>query len=385
MTPPTAATTLEGEDLLATVVEAIKASAVDARVDQETFNRLVAAHRLPARSYRAVQLAVAEAGLDVVDRLDDDYNSADEDKADETEGWDGDGFGVFLARTRHRVLTASEEVELAQRVEAGELARQALTRPAASLSEAGRRDLRRRLADGDEARNEFARHNLRLVIKLSAGFQGRGLPLDDLVQEGWFGLAHAIDKFDYRRGFKFSTYATWWIRQALQRAVDNLGSTIRIPVHAADELRRVKRFRWALKTELHRKPTTAELAAAAGLDEATVKNLLRYQSAPRSLDGLLSPDGFRLMDVLPDRSLPDPADEAERLDEAVWVRRLVSDLDPREGDILFLRYGLDAGGQPRTLEEVGALLGLTRERVRQIESKAIAHMKELAATPKRIP
>lgn len=120
VTSPTAAPTLEADDLVATVVEAIEATAVDARVDQETFNRLVADHRLPARSYRAVQLAVAEAGLDVVDSLDDD--SADEDEADETEGWDGDGFGAFLARTRHRVLTAGEEVELAQRVEAGELA-----------------------------------------------------------------------------------------------------------------------------------------------------------------------------------------------------------------------------------------------------------------------
>lgn len=369
------------EDVAAQVVESACAAAAGGQLSLDTFNRIIAEAALPARFYREVQERVTAAGVELVDEVDQDFND-DQDDGEDLEGWDGDGFGLFLQRTRHRVLRADEEVALAQRIEAGQLARRALAMPAGRLDSAGRRELRRRVDDGDAARDEFARHNLRLVIRIAARYQGRGLPLEDLVQEGWVGLAHAIDKFDYRKGFKFSTYATWWIRQTLDRAVDNLGSAIRLPVHAADDLRRLKRTRTELQAAFGRRPTAEETAVAAGVDTATAVRLLTYEWSPRSLDAQLTADSYRLADVLPDASLPDPAEEAERAAEAAWVRQLLNRLDPREADILRYRFGLDRGshGDPRTLDEVGELYGLTRERIRQIESKAKTHLLCLMTT-----
>ena len=366
------------EDVAAPVVDSACAAATAGQLSLDTFNRMVAEAALPACFYREVQERVIAAGVELVDEVDPNVDD-DQDDSDDIEGWDGDSFGLFIQRTRHRVLRADEEVALAQRVEAGELAREALAISTGRLDAAGRRELRRRVCDGQAARDEFARHNLRLVIRIATRYQGRGLPLEDLVQEGWIGLAHAIDKFDYRKGFKFSTYATWWIRQTLDRAVDNLGSAIRLPVHAADDLRRLKRTRTELQAAFGRRPTVQETAIAAGVDTATAVRLLTYEWSPRSLDAPLTADGYRLADVLPDASLPDPAEEVERAAEAAWIRQLLNRLDPREADILRYRFGLDRGshGDPRTLDEVGEFYGLTRERIRQIERQAKTHLLSL--------
>ena len=366
-----------GDDLATAVVQAACAAAVHGRLDLEVFDQLVGEAALPARLYRDVQARLKDAGVTLVDQPDDDDDEEDEDE--DSAGWDGDGFGLFLQRTRHRVLRPDEEVALAQRIEAGELARRALASPQMTLDAAGQRELRRRVVDGAAARDEFAQHNLRLVIHLAARYQGRGLPLEDLVQEGWLGLARAIEKFDYRKGFKFSTYATWWVRQGLERSVDNLGSAIRLPVHAADTLRRLRRVRAELQSTLGRRPTVQEIAAAADVDEATAARLLTYERSPRSLDAQLRNDGFHLADVLADSSLPDPAEAAEREDEGDWVRRLLQQLNRREAEVLRYRFGLDADGEGdiRTLDEVGRIYGLTRERIRQIEGKAMTHLRAL--------
>jgi RNA polymerase sigma factor (sigma-70 family) len=354
------------------VLERIRVNASDAgEVPRSVVDGIVAEHRLPARLYGRLWELVDLNGLRPIDlEVDEAPND------DDTEGWDGDGFGVFLTRTKHEVLSADQVIELAKRIETGFLARRALEQPEAHwLTTRAKRDLKRKQADGQLAKNEFAMANIRLVVSIASRFQGAGLPLEDLVQEGWFGLARAIEKFDYRAGFKFSTYATWWIRQSLQRSIENSSRTIRLPVHAADSLRRLLRLRRELGQRLGRSPTDEELAEASYLSKDTVQLLLRFGRRPASLDAPLGDGELRLADVIADPMFPDPQDEVERQDDLEFAHRLLEELDRRARQIMMERYGLDRrDGAPRTLDEVGALHGLTRERIRQIESTSLKRL-----------
>ena len=275
---------------------------------------------------------------------------------------------------KYALLAKNDEARLAQVIEAGQEARTefAITE---GINPARKRQLRRLIRDGDLAAETFVQANLRLVVSIAKRYQTAELPLLDLVQEGNLGLIHAVQKFDWRKGFKFSTYATWWIRQAITRGIANTGRTIRLPVSAGDLLIQVTEARGRLEGQLGRRPTVAELAGDLELREGKVTEILRYATQPLSLSEPLGDDGdAELGDTLEDRSAVSPFDAAAAALLSGEVNRMLLALDEREREILQLRFGLDRG-EPRTLGQVGEHFSLTRERIRQIESQAMSKLR----------
>jgi RNA polymerase sigma factor (sigma-70 family) len=292
---------------------------------------------------------------------------------------DDDLVRIYLADIgRYDLLTKDDEARLSQAYEQGVAARAELE-SAARVSAVRRRELRRLVREGEEAERTFVQANLRLVVSIAKKYQASGLPLLDLVQEGNLGLMHAVEKFDWRKGFKFSTYATWWIRQAITRGIANTGRTIRLPVHAGDTLSRLQKARTRLELQHGRPSTIRELAAETELAEEKVIEALRYGADPVSLSEPLRDDGDAdLEDVGADPSAVSPHDAAVDALLPREIERLLAALDEREREIIRLRFGLDRG-EPRTLEEVGAIFDLTRERIRQIESKAMSKLRHPSA------
>jgi RNA polymerase sigma factor (sigma-70 family) len=275
---------------------------------------------------------------------------------------------------QYPLLTKDDEVRLAQAIEAGNEARANLE-VAKELTPARKRELRKQLREGEDAERTFVQSNLRLVVSIAKKYQASGLPLLDLIQEGNLGLMHAVEKFDWRKGFKFSTYATWWIRQAITRGIANTGRTIRLPVHAGDTLARLQKARARLELKLGRPATLAELSAEVEMPEDKVTEALRFAAEPLSLSEPLREDGdAELGDVVEDRSAESPFEVAATALLPEEIARLLSPLDEREREILKLRFGLDRG-EPRTLEEVGEHFNLTRERIRQIEARAMSKLR----------
>jgi RNA polymerase sigma factor (sigma-70 family) len=276
---------------------------------------------------------------------------------------------------QYPLLTKDDEARLAQAIEARGLAETELAGNTERITPARKRELRRIVARGKDAEQTFVQSNLRLVVSIAKKYQASGLPLLDLVQEGNLGLIHAVAKFDWRKGFKFSTYATWWIRQAITRGIANTGRTIRLPVHAGDTLAKVQKAQARLEFELHRPATLAELAKETELPEDKLVEALRFRSEPLSLSEPLREDGdAELADVVGDRSAASPFEMAAISLLPLEIERLLSPLDKREREILRLRFGLDRG-EPRTLEEVGVRFDLTRERIRQIEARAMSKLR----------
>jgi len=291
----------------------------------------------------------------------------------------GDAVGRYLGEVSgHNLLDADEEVRLARAMEAGRRAQQRLD-DGDPVSAAQRADLYQAVHEGDEAKATFIRSNLRLVISIAKRYTGRGLDLPDLIQEGNLGLIRAVEKFDWRKGFKFSTYATWWIRQSITRGLGNQGRTIRLPVHMIDVVRTVQETDLRLQEKYRRRPTVAEIADVSGLDEEQV---ILARSAPGetvSLDRPVSKDGdAQLGDFVEDERIPDPFTVAAETATCEEVARALAMLDEREGRVLMMRYGI-GGEMPRTLSDVGAALGITRERVRQIETRALSKLRDPGA------
>jgi RNA polymerase primary sigma factor len=284
---------------------------------------------------------------------------------------------------KHALLTKDDEARLGQLIEASREARAELEAGKPS-SRAVERRLRAAVRAGDEAAQTFINANLRLVVSIAKRYQAAELPLLDLIQEGNLGLIHAVEKFDWRKGFKFSTYATWWIRQAIGRGIDNTGRTIRLPSHAGDNIRRVHRVRADLESQLGRQPTLEELARAVDETEKSVADLLTAGQDVLSLSQPIGDDGeTELADVVADGGGPTPFDLVADSLLPEEVARLLAPLDDRERQVLTLRYGLDRG-DPRTLDEVGVVLDLTRERIRQIEKEALMKLRrELLGTDAR--
>jgi len=291
---------------------------------------------------------------------------------------DQDLVRVYLSDIgRHALLTKDDEQRLAQAIETGKEAERELE----SLDHptpATRSALRRKIRAGQDAERTFVQANLRLVVSIAKRYQASGLPLLDLIQEGNLGLMHAVTKFDWRKGFKFSTYATWWIRQSISRGIANTASVIRLPVHARDQYNRLRAAQAQLENQLMRKPTTAELAAELDLSVEGVREILDRPSDPRSLSETMgADDDAELADLVADRSATSPADAAVVALLPLEVEKLLERLAPRERMILSLRFGLDRG-EPRTLDEVGRHFDLTRERIRQIEARAMSKLRHPA-------
>ncbi len=278
------------------------------------------------------------------------------------------------------LLTGPEEVSLAKRIEAGVLAEERLADLNASgeiaqLAPAERAALNRSRRDGDRAREQLTQANLRLVVSIAKRYLGRGLPILDLVQEGNLGLMRAVEKFDYSKGFKFSTYATWWIRQAITRAIADQARTIRIPVHMVESMNKVQRMQRQLTQELEREPTIEELARKTELQPQRVREILRISQETLSLDQPVGDeDDSSLSDFIEDQQAIAPADVATANSLSEQIMSALDELSDREKEVVRMRFGLD-GAHPQTLEEVGRQFGVTRERIRQIESKTLAKLR----------
>jgi RNA polymerase primary sigma factor len=294
---------------------------------------------------------------------------------DRGEGGTSDTVRMYLKEIgRVSLLTAEDERDLAMRIEAGV---QAEERRAGNghLAEIDRRILAGAVRDGDEARAELIQANLRLVVSIAKRYVGRGMLFLDLIQEGNLGLMRAVEKFDYTKGFKFSTYATWWIRQAITRAIADQARTIRIPVHMVESIHKVHRVQRQMVQDLEREPTVEELADKVDMTPARVREIMRISQDPLSLDSPVGEeDDSNLADFIEDQQAEAPEGKAAQMMLTNAVIEALDELNDREKAVVRLRFGLD-DGQARTLEEVGKEFGVTRERIRQIESKTLAKLR----------
>lgn len=299
-------------------------------------------------------------------------------RAADTGGPSSDLFRQYLREIgRIPLLTAAEEVDLARRVEAGLFAEEKL-RLATDLDNQLALDLDKIVVMGRMAKRRLIEANLRLVVSVAKRYVGRGLTMLDLVQEGNLGLIRAVEKFDYARGYKFSTYATWWIRQAMSRALADQARTIRVPVHVVELINRVVRVQRRMLQERGYEPTPEEVAAHLDLTGERVSEVLRLAQEPVSLHAPVGEeDDVALGDLIEDGDATSPVESAAFLLLRQHLEAVLSTLGERERKVVQLRYGL-ADGRPRTLEEIGRIFGVTRERIRQIESKTLNKLRDHA-------
>ncbi|MEU9089767.1 sigma-70 family RNA polymerase sigma factor [Streptomyces sp. NPDC087901] len=293
---------------------------------------------------------------------------------------DRDLVGMYLDEiARTPLLDAAKEVELSQTLEAGVFAQQVLDGAVESKAGgASREELEALVAEGERAKDIFIRSNLRLVVAVARRYPRAGLPLLDLIQEGNAGLVRAVEKFDYAKGFKFSTYATWWIRQAITRSIADQSRTIRLPVHLVEELGRIRRVQREFNRENGRDPEHSEIAAELDSTTSRVSDVLDWARDPVSLNMSVDDDGdTQFGDLLEDTSAVSPEQSVMTLLRSEELEELIGKLDNRTASIIRMRYGIE-DGRERTLTEVGKQHGLTRERIRQIEKHALLELKRMA-------
>jgi RNA polymerase primary sigma factor len=279
----------------------------------------------------------------------------------------------FNDAARHDLLMYEQEIELAKRIERGQIAREELSQGKSSFTR--RQELKQMIDEGWLALDQLLKSNSRLVISIAKKHIGRGVPFLDLIQEGNIGLMRSAKKFDYRRGFKFSTYATWWIRQAITRAIADQGRTIRIPVHMSDQISKMFRVKHALTQKLGYTPSDEELAAELNMSSSQIKQMLKTARYPLSLEmPIITDEDAVLADFIEDNETPPPDETATDNLLRQQLETVLSVLPPREVRILKLRFGIP-DGRRHTLQEVGKKMGVTRERVRQIEAKALSRLR----------
>ena len=286
-----------------------------------------------------------------------------------------DAVGLYIREMGHEpLLTREQEVELAKQLERGRDARRQLDRNGHNRQK--RTQLQRRITRGEEARAHLIKANTRLVVSIAKRYRGLGLPFLDLIQAGNLGLIRAADGFDYRRGCKFGTYATWWIRQAVTRAVSQHGRTIRIPIHMVDQIRKLIRTAQRMEQDLGHQPTPKEISEETGIELDRVRWMLRISTRPISLEKPVSNEetASEFGDFIENEDVPSPADWTEHNQLRQELERLLATLTPREARILRLRFGLE-GDHPYTLNEIGERMGVTRERIRQIQQRALGRLR----------
>jgi RNA polymerase primary sigma factor len=349
----------------------------------EEVSEALTAGDLPPEAFDAVLQALASAGVEVVEAAEDGEPApvSREQEAADRATQTSDPVRLYLRQIgRVPLLTAAEEVELAKAVEAGLFAGEKLAEP--GLPAALRRDLETIAACGVAAKRHLVEANLRLVVSIAKRYVGRGMLFLDVIQEGNLGLIRAVEKFDYTKGFKFSTYATWWVRQAITRAIADQARTIRIPVHMVETINKVVRLQRQLLQELGREPTVEELALAADLPVAKVPDILRLAQEPVSLDTPVGQtDESHLGDFIEDANAVVPGEAVSFLLLKEQLASVLHELSEREQRVIELRFGL-VDGRPRTLEEVGQEFGVTRERIRQIEGKTLLKLRQPARAGK---
>ena len=335
---------------------------------------------LPPEAIDAAVRALAEEGVDVLDVPTEDDTEADIRQAERGAAEAGrraatsDLFRIYLREIgRVPLLTAEDEVELAKAIEAGLFAEEKLGGGFPMLG-AVNGDLELLVGEGVKAKQRLIEANLRLVVSIAKRYIGRGLVFLDLIQEGNLGLIRAVEKFDYTRGYKFSTYATWWIRQAITRAIADQARTIRVPVHMVETINKLARVQRQLHQELGREATSDEIAAEMGLETERVAEIQRIAQEPVSLQSPIGEEESDLGDFIEDADAVVPIEAAAFIMLQNQLERVLDQLGEREQRIIQLRFGL-TDGHPRTLEEVGREFGVTRERIRQIESKTLAKLR----------
>ena len=335
---------------------------------------------LPPEGLEAAVRALADQGIEVLDVAPEEVTlssrgepetSADTSRRATT----SDLVRIYLREIgRVPLLTAEDEVELAKSIEAGLFADDILTGGFVLSRGVGRSELELLIDEGVRAKQRLIEANLRLVVSIAKRYIGRGLVFLDLIQEGNLGLIRAVEKFDYTRGYKFSTYATWWIRQAITRAIADQARTIRVPVHMVETINKLARVQRQLHQELGREATVDEVAAEMGIEPERVAEIQRIAQEPVSLQSPIGEEESDLGDFIEDADAVVPIEAAAFIMLQDQLERVLCDLAEREQRIIQLRFGL-TDGHPRTLEEVGREFGVTRERIRQIESKTLAKLR----------
>lgn len=338
---------------------------------QSELDSILNSYELSAKLYSFVESNILEAGITIEDDSEMEFRTPKVDRLER------DGFGAFIGRIKPRSLSADEVVTLAKRVESGQLAAKALEiANELNIDALGRDELKVKVNDGLEARNEFAMANIRLVISIAKKFLGNGVALEDLVQDGWFGLTRAVEKYDYRKGFRFSTYATHWIMQSMQRSVMRQSNAIVLPADTSQKIKQILATERQFEVDHRRKPTSFEISEATGLTESNVVQLLRYSSVVLSLDMSLNDGDSTLQDYVATSKFDEPENAFDLAESTKPIDDLLIVLTEKQREIVKLRNGFNEDNKPYSLEKVAKEMGHGSRCIRRLEGQALETLRK---------